>query len=63
MQVAISHMSSTVSSNGVMVSVKESVLNPDPSLSSTMACVRLVVPAVRLSPPSSMEMTSNISAM
>ena len=59
----ISHISSMVNSNGVMVRVNESVLKPDPSLRSTTACVSEVVPTVRLSPPSSIETTNNISAV
>ena len=63
MSALISHISSMVNSNGVMVRVNESVLKPDPSLRSTTACVSEVVPTVRLSPPSSIETTNNISAV
>ena len=60
---AIRAISSTVKSNGTIVNVMTSVLNPIPWLSSTNASVRGTEKAERLPPPSSMDMTRSIRAI
>lgn len=58
----ISHISSMVNSNGVMVRVNESVLKPDPHQKHNGLCQRGCADG-ELSPPSSIETTNNISAV